>query len=114
MNALPTTTNPAMTTSSFDIEKPEPVDVFGTPIFLGDVASAASWIIERGLAGAGGYVCFCNVHLFVVARHDDEVREALAGAALTFPDGWPIAWLQRRLGHRSAARVAGPDLMARV
>jgi N-acetylglucosaminyldiphosphoundecaprenol N-acetyl-beta-D-mannosaminyltransferase len=89
-------------------------DVLGTPIFVGDVASAASWVVERALAGAGGYVCLCNVHLFVVARHDDEVRRALAGAALAFPDGWPIAWLQRRLGHASATRVAGPDLMARA
>ena len=116
MNALPTTVDSATTTSSveFDIEKPEAVDVLGTPIFVGDVASAASWVVDRALAGAGGYVCFCNVHLFVVARHDDEVRRALAGAALAFPDGSPIAWLQRRLGHLSAARVAGPDLMARV
>src|ERR671936_407939 len=116
MNALPTTVDSATTMSlvEFDTEKPETVDVLGTPIFVGDVASAASWVVDRALAGAGGYVCFCNVHLFVVARHDDEVRRALAGAALAFPDGSPIAWLQRRLGHESAARVAGPDLMARV
>jgi N-acetylglucosaminyldiphosphoundecaprenol N-acetyl-beta-D-mannosaminyltransferase len=89
-------------------------DVLGTPIFVGDVASGATWLVERALAGSGGYVCLCNVHLFVVARHDEEVRRALAGAALTFPDGWPIAWLQRRLGHSSATRVAGPDLFARA
>ena len=94
--------------------KSEAADVLGTPIFVGDVASATSWVVERALAGAGGYVCLCNVHLFVVARHDDEVRRAVAGAAVAFPDGWPIAWLQRRLGHPSATRVAGPDLMARV
>jgi N-acetylglucosaminyldiphosphoundecaprenol N-acetyl-beta-D-mannosaminyltransferase len=89
-------------------------DVLGAPIFVGDIASGAKWIVDRALAGAGGYVCLCNVHLSVVARHDEEVRRALAGAALAFPDGWPIAWLQRRLGHRSAKRVAGPDLMARA
>jgi N-acetylglucosaminyldiphosphoundecaprenol N-acetyl-beta-D-mannosaminyltransferase len=94
--------------------RPATADVLGTPIFVGDLASGASWVVERALAGAGGYVCLCNVHLFVVARHDDEVRRALAGAALAFPDGWPIAWLQRRLGQRSATRVAGPDLMARA
>jgi N-acetylglucosaminyldiphosphoundecaprenol N-acetyl-beta-D-mannosaminyltransferase len=89
-------------------------DVLGTPIFVGDLASGASWVVDRARVRAGGYVCLCNVHLFVVARHDDDVRRALAGAALAFPDGWPIAWLQRRLGHRSAMRVAGPDLMARA
>ena len=94
--------------------EPAVADVLGTPIFVGDVASGASWVVERALAGAGGYVCLCNVHLFIDARHDDAVGRALAGAALAFPDGWPVAWLERRLGHRSAARVAGPDLMARV
>jgi N-acetylglucosaminyldiphosphoundecaprenol N-acetyl-beta-D-mannosaminyltransferase len=89
-------------------------DVLGTPIFVGDVASGASWVIERSAAGSGGYVCLCNVHLFVAARHDDEVRRALENASMVFPDGWPIAWLQRRLGYGSASRVAGPDLMARV
>jgi N-acetylglucosaminyldiphosphoundecaprenol N-acetyl-beta-D-mannosaminyltransferase len=95
-------------------EKPVVADVVGTPVFVGDVASGATWVVDRALAGAGGYVCLCNVHLFVVARHDGEVRQALANATLAFPDGWPIAWLQRRLGHRSATRVAGPDLMART
>jgi N-acetylglucosaminyldiphosphoundecaprenol N-acetyl-beta-D-mannosaminyltransferase len=101
-----------MSSVELEVEMPPTADVLGTPIFVGDVASGANWVVDRALAGAGGYVCLCNVHLFVVARHDDEVRRALAGAALAFPDGWPIAWLQRRLGHRSAARVAGPDLMA--
>jgi N-acetylglucosaminyldiphosphoundecaprenol N-acetyl-beta-D-mannosaminyltransferase len=95
-------------------EKPVIADVFGTRIFVGDLASGASWVVDRALAGAGGYICLCNVHLFVVARRDDQAREALANATLAFPDGWPIAWLQRRLGHRSATRVAGPDLMARA
>ena len=95
-------------------EKPVIADVLGTSIFVGDVTSGAKLVVDRAIAASGGYVCLCNVHLFVVARHDDEVRRALAGAALAFPDGWPIAWLQRRLGHPSATRVAGPDLMARV
>jgi N-acetylglucosaminyldiphosphoundecaprenol N-acetyl-beta-D-mannosaminyltransferase len=94
--------------------RPATADVLGTPIFVGDLASAAGWVVERALTGAGGYVCLCNVHLFVVARHEDEVRRALAGATLAFPDGSPIAWLQRRLGHPAATRVAGPDLMARA
>ena len=94
--------------------QPVIADVLGTPIFVGEVATGARWLLDRALAGDGGYVCLCNVHLFVVARQEDEVGRALAGAALAFPDGWPIAWLQRRLGNRSATRVAGPDLMARV
>jgi N-acetylglucosaminyldiphosphoundecaprenol N-acetyl-beta-D-mannosaminyltransferase len=29
-------------------------------------------------------------------------------------DGWPVAWLQRRLGARNAERIAGADVMTRV
>jgi N-acetylglucosaminyldiphosphoundecaprenol N-acetyl-beta-D-mannosaminyltransferase len=97
-----------------DTSKPTVADVLGTPIFVGDVTEGARWLIDRALAGAGGYVCLCNVHLFVEARHDAHVRRALSRASLAFPDGWPIAWLERRLGHASATRVAGPDLMARA
>jgi N-acetylglucosaminyldiphosphoundecaprenol N-acetyl-beta-D-mannosaminyltransferase len=96
------------------VESPAVADVLGTPVFVGDVLSGAKWVVDRATAGVGGYVCLCNVHLFVVARHDDDVRRALENAALAFPDGWPVAWLQRRLGHRSAARVAGPDLMTQA
>jgi N-acetylglucosaminyldiphosphoundecaprenol N-acetyl-beta-D-mannosaminyltransferase len=103
-----------MSSVELGVEEPATADLLGTPVFVGDVASGAKWTVERALAGAGGYVCLCNVHLFVVARRDGEVGRALANAALAFPDGWPIAWLERRLGHRSAARVPGPDLMARV
>ena len=89
-------------------------DVLGTRIFVGDLATGARWVVERAAAGSGGYVCLCNVHLFVAARHDEEVRRALEGATMAFPDGWPIAWLQRRIGYGFAGRVAGPDLMGRV
>ena len=101
-----------MASVELDIEHPPTADVAGTPVFVGDLESATKWIVDRARAAAGGYVCLCNVHLFVAAHHDEEVRRALTGAALAFPDGWPIAWLERRLGHGAATRVAGPDLMA--
>ena len=40
--------------------------------------------------------------------------EAVDDAWLVFPDGAPVAWLQRRLGIGAAERVAGPDLMLSV
>jgi N-acetylglucosaminyldiphosphoundecaprenol N-acetyl-beta-D-mannosaminyltransferase len=103
-----------MTSVELHVESPPTADVLGTSVFVGDLASATQWIVDRALDPAGGYVCLCNVHLFVAARHDEEVRRAVAVAALAFPDGWPIAWLARRLGNGAAMRVAGPDLMANV
>jgi len=81
---------------------------------VGDVDSAARAVISRGLAGAGGYVCLCNVHLVTLSLHDTALRRALGAAWKRLPDGAPVAWLQRRLGHSDARRIGGPDLMPRV
>jgi N-acetylglucosaminyldiphosphoundecaprenol N-acetyl-beta-D-mannosaminyltransferase len=50
----------------------------------------------------------------VSAVHDPALRRALDDASVVFPDGAAVAWLQRRGGARTATRIAGPDLMARV
>ena len=82
--------------------------------FEGELEAAAEAVVERAQAGLGGYVCFCNVHVLVTARRSAELRDVLRRAVLRFPDGAPIAWLQRRSGDVGSARVGGPDLMARV
>jgi N-acetylglucosaminyldiphosphoundecaprenol N-acetyl-beta-D-mannosaminyltransferase len=55
-------------------------------------------------------VCVCNVHVVVTADRDDALRDAVNGADLAIPDGAPVAWAMRRLGHPAQRRVAGPDL----
>ena len=80
----------------------------------GDLDTAARAVLERAAGGAGGYVCHCNVHVVTTALHDDALRGALDGAWKRFPDGAPVAWLQRRNGNVAAARIGGPDLMPLV
>jgi N-acetylglucosaminyldiphosphoundecaprenol N-acetyl-beta-D-mannosaminyltransferase len=46
------------------------------------------------------------------AHEDRATREAVLGATLAVPDGQPLVWALRALGHASATRVYGPDLMA--
>ena len=41
------------------------------------------------------------------------MRAAVLGATLAVPDGQPLVWALRALGHARATRVYGPDLMAR-
>ena len=79
-----------------------------------DVDGASELIVQRAVEGAGGYVCCCNVHVLSIARRDPSLRSVLSGAWLRLPDGAPVAWLQRRLGHDGAERVGGPDVMSRV
>jgi N-acetylglucosaminyldiphosphoundecaprenol N-acetyl-beta-D-mannosaminyltransferase len=87
--------------------------VLGVRCFVGDLDGAAEEVIERALSGRGGYACLANTHVLVTARGDSRLRAALNSAWAVFPDGAPVAWLQRRSRYQSS-RVAGPDLMLKV
>lgn len=87
--------------------------VLGVDCFAGNLEEAARAVVERALERRGGYCCCCNVHVLTLALHDTLLRDALRDAWVRFPDGAPIAWLERRCGA-VAERVAGPDLMPAV
>lgn len=89
-------------------------DVLGIRCAVGDVARAAHAVTEHALSGAGGYGVFCNVHVLMTARRQPELRRAIEGAWMVFPDGAPIAWFERRVGMTEAQRIGGPDLMPAV
>jgi N-acetylglucosaminyldiphosphoundecaprenol N-acetyl-beta-D-mannosaminyltransferase len=57
------------------------------------------------------YVCICNVHSVVTTTNDVEFKIAVNNADMATPDGAPIAWALRRLGHPAQERINGPDLM---
>jgi N-acetylglucosaminyldiphosphoundecaprenol N-acetyl-beta-D-mannosaminyltransferase len=60
-----------------------------------------------------GYVGICNAHSVVTAAQDPAFATALAGADMNTPDGAPVAWMLRKLGHPEQQRINGPDLMLR-
>lgn len=78
---------------------------------------ALSWdeaigqITRWGAAGESRYVCICNVHSVVTTTRDVEFKVAVNNADMATPDGAPIAWVLRRLGHPGQERINGPDLM---
>ena len=41
-----------------------------------------------------------------------RLGSAVLGLSLVVPDGQPLVWALRALGHADATRVYGPDLMA--
>jgi N-acetylglucosaminyldiphosphoundecaprenol N-acetyl-beta-D-mannosaminyltransferase len=84
--------------------------VLGIDCFVGDLPAAAGLVVTRARSREGGYACLGNVHVLVTAQHDERLRLALEAAWAVFPDGAPVAWLQRRAGH-AATRIGGPDLM---
>jgi N-acetylglucosaminyldiphosphoundecaprenol N-acetyl-beta-D-mannosaminyltransferase len=71
------------------------------------------WMESMIAAGERGYVTAAAVNLVMSAQEDPDTRAAVLGATLAVPDGQPLVWALRALGHSGATRVYGPDLMVR-
>jgi N-acetylglucosaminyldiphosphoundecaprenol N-acetyl-beta-D-mannosaminyltransferase len=74
---------------------------------------ATEKVLAWAAAGESRYVCVANVHM-VMEAHDDPSFRALVNAAdLVTPDGMPLVWMLRKLGHPHQERVYGPELTSR-
>jgi len=87
--------------------------VLGIPLALTDYEHTMDWLDAMVASRQQGYVTAAAVHLVMVAQEDPETREAVLGADLAVPDGQPLVWALRALGHAHSSRVYGPELMAR-
>ncbi|HEX5147211.1 MAG TPA: WecB/TagA/CpsF family glycosyltransferase [Conexibacter sp.] len=112
-----------MSTASFEALTPsaaqalppvEQADVLGTRVAVLDYEGVLDWVDAAVAAGAREYVCVAAVHTVMEAHDDGALRAAVDGAAFTVPDGQPVAWALRKLGHEIDDRVYGPELMARA
>lgn len=86
--------------------------VLGTPLALGNYDGVMDWMDAVIESRERVSISAAAVHLVMVAREDAETREALTNT-VTVPDGQPLVWALRALGHPEATRIYGPDLMAR-
>jgi N-acetylglucosaminyldiphosphoundecaprenol N-acetyl-beta-D-mannosaminyltransferase len=93
-----------------DVRKRE---LLGLPIAVTDYAEAVEVMDGMIARRERGYVCATAVHAVMVARHDPELRAALAASSLTVPDGMPLVWALNLLGEDLSDRVYGPELTAR-
>jgi len=59
------------------------------------------------------YVCICNVHSVVTANQKESFGRVINEADIATPDGAPVAWMLRHMGHQDQQRINGPDLMWR-
>jgi N-acetylglucosaminyldiphosphoundecaprenol N-acetyl-beta-D-mannosaminyltransferase len=85
--------------------------VLGVPLALTDYEATLDWIDAAVATRTPGYLCVAATHTVMACREDPELREAVLGADFTVPDGQPLVWALRALGHRLPDRVYGPDLM---
>ncbi len=79
---------------------------------MSDYEEVIDWMQAVIAAGARAYVTAAAVNLVMSAREDPATRAAVLAATLAVPDGQPLVWALRALGHGRATRVYGPDLMA--
>ncbi|HEX5853607.1 MAG TPA: WecB/TagA/CpsF family glycosyltransferase [Solirubrobacteraceae bacterium] len=86
--------------------------VLDIPLAVSDYDEVIDWMEAMVAADARGYVTAAAVNLVMSAHEDPETRAATVGATLAVPDGQPLVWALRALGHSRATRVYGPDLMA--
>jgi N-acetylglucosaminyldiphosphoundecaprenol N-acetyl-beta-D-mannosaminyltransferase len=89
----------------------ERAEVVGMHLAVTDYEGAMDWMDEVIRRRQRACVTAAAVHLVMVAREDPETARAVE-RALAVPDGVPLVWALRALGHSGATRVYGPDLMA--
>ncbi len=91
--------------------RPDSFDVLGVPVSIVDTVATLEvidgWIAARGHE----FVCFRDVHGVMTCQDDTELSEIHRRAGMVAPDGLPLVWLGRLMGHRAIRRVCGPDLM---
>ncbi|MHB8491413.1 MAG: WecB/TagA/CpsF family glycosyltransferase [Solirubrobacteraceae bacterium] len=86
--------------------------VLGVPLAVADYASVLDWMERAIVEDRRVSVSAAAVNLVMSAREDPTTRVAVNSTTLVVPDGQPLVWALRALGHSRATRVYGPDLMA--
>jgi N-acetylglucosaminyldiphosphoundecaprenol N-acetyl-beta-D-mannosaminyltransferase len=79
---------------------------------VSDYDEVLDWMQALIAADGRGYVTAAAVNLVMCAREQPDVLAATLAATLAVPDGQPLVWALRALGHKRATRIYGPDLMA--
>jgi N-acetylglucosaminyldiphosphoundecaprenol N-acetyl-beta-D-mannosaminyltransferase len=92
-------------------ESPPRVEILGVPLAVTDYEQALDWMDAIVAAGERATITAAAVNLLISARDEPATMRAVLDATLVVPDGQPLVWALRLLGHRSATRVYGPDLM---
>lgn len=94
--------------------KMTPSTILGTTIHPTTCHDATAAILAWAGRAESRTVCLANVHVVMESCDDPAYQAAVNGADLVAPDGMPLVWILRRLGHDLKDRVYGPSLMLQV
>ena len=76
-----------------------------------NLASALHQVEILAVKKQGAYVCVSNVHMCIETLDSNEFEQVVNNADLVIPDGKPLSWAQKFLGHKTAEQVRGQDIM---
>ncbi len=82
--------------------------LFGREVLHGSVENLKSALLTLSSSESA---FFCNVHMLMLSQEDSALAQAMDRATLVFPDGVPVAWLQRAAGHSEADVLRGYEAM---
>jgi N-acetylglucosaminyldiphosphoundecaprenol N-acetyl-beta-D-mannosaminyltransferase len=86
-------------------------EILGVPLAVSDYDEVVAWMDAMVTSGARGWLTAAAVNLVMSAHGNPATMRAVRDATLAVPDGQPLVWALRLLGHSGATRVYGPDLM---
>lgn len=89
-------------------------NVLGVSVDAVNMEQALARVSMRLRQGQKGYVCFVDVHGTLEALKSASVAETYENAALTMPDGTPMAWVGRAQGLPGMSYVTGPEMMNEI
>src|SRR5215207_4525930 len=85
--------------------QPPTAAVLGIPLAITDYEATLDWMDAAVAGGRRGYICVAAVHTVMASREDPGLRAAVLGADFMVPDGQPLVWALRLLGHELEDRV---------
>ncbi len=94
--------------------RPQTAEILGVPLGLTDYERTMDWMDSTVTTREKVSVSAAAVHLVMVAQEDAQTRAAVDATTLVVPDGQPLVWALRALGHDIDSRVYGPELMDRA
>lgn len=83
--------------------------ILDTPLDVTSNEKTCEYILSLERKRLPAYVCFATSHMVIEANRRADVCKAYCDAAMVNPDGRPLAWALKLLGHNSAQCVSGPN-----
>lgn len=99
-------------TSTAQRAKPLPEQqVLNTTVTALRFKNAMGTIVQWAHRRESKAVCVANVHMLMEAYWHQKFAHDLQNADMVTPDGMPLVWMMRLLGHKRQDRVAGMDIL---